>query len=929
MAILSSTGISGFLSSAKATGKQILNKAGKLIPEYVEDFVSGFAGHGWKIWNYRSEIDSENNELKKYKLEIDSLTVRESMTVFELLIQKIRAVKGALSITQASGKVATAVYDEEASEWLLTVEDEMSFAAHDIIRCQSWDNGTLKGYWVEISEIRKIEGVDTIVIPAGEFSGGIGYDKSNNNAECVDKALTDMITPAAGDEIIQFGNSKVANRQSAVYIHADEGGQPAIDILFGITTKSFAGCVKTRIGGDIPGGNGVKGFYCENGMIKGVSNDNITYCIYPNGSAEFGSGSARFDVDRSGHIAGGAISWEWNNEKKKYICTMNDVVLTWDNLSDDTKENLKGEDAVIYELIVSTELFVKHESGHFTPGFVSCDVRKTTGTTSKLMSESDIVADGLSFGWVRDDSGFISMAPGDYVTPDNDCFPIVFYLEKDNVTICSKTVVTVENGMQGYNGENGEDAIYYLIEFEEDGQKVHSISALADGTPKGNALSATLYRVIGDVKQLCNAGKFTIKRGSQVQQVFPLSGSNEFHTISIDYGESTVRSYTITAYDKTNTLIIQSSIQKVLDGRQGEQGIPGSDADVPEWLKKWNGYATEIGSEYIVTPAMFTGKKNPTTNALTGIVQGKECIEIDGKKHSGIFALEDDKLVFSLDPVTKKYLFRGRVEATEGSFSGKVTALSGDIGCFKVMNGNLTGYDKDNVKRIEFTQNKIPKLDELIYDEPEYLKEKVFGGASVIEYDSGNVDNSGMDLDYNDDYIDSDLDYYNRLFWMYDIYDSNHSNPGRVVFKVPFKLIDSGYVTFDIESTISNPYVVNKSSVEIYNSSNRTRVFSYNRTLLDTGDYYLKIILAYDSGELYYAENKAIQVEIKIKSARIEKVIGCNIIGTDGIISRWGANKYLFFNNDTGFEVRFGNFGLKLDSSGIKKCVNGSIWSNL
>lgn len=133
MAILSSTGISGFLSSARATGKQILNKAGKLIPEYIEDFVSGFAGHGWKIWNYRSETDSEDKELKKYKLEIDSITVRESMTVFELLIQKIRAVKGALSITQASGKVATALFDEDTSEWLLTVEDEMSFVAHDII----------------------------------------------------------------------------------------------------------------------------------------------------------------------------------------------------------------------------------------------------------------------------------------------------------------------------------------------------------------------------------------------------------------------------------------------------------------------------------------------------------------------------------------------------------------------------------------------------------------------------------------------------------------------------------------------------------------------------------------------------------------------------------------------------------------------------
>ena len=83
MAILSSTGVSGFLSSAKATGKQILNKAGKLIPEYIEDFVSGFAGHGWKIWNYRTEEDSEGKKLEKYKLEIDSITVRESMTIFE------------------------------------------------------------------------------------------------------------------------------------------------------------------------------------------------------------------------------------------------------------------------------------------------------------------------------------------------------------------------------------------------------------------------------------------------------------------------------------------------------------------------------------------------------------------------------------------------------------------------------------------------------------------------------------------------------------------------------------------------------------------------------------------------------------------------------------------------------------------------------
>ena len=50
MAILQSTGIRGFLVSVKKTGNKVVNSIGKTIDEYTENFLSGFAGHGWKLW---------------------------------------------------------------------------------------------------------------------------------------------------------------------------------------------------------------------------------------------------------------------------------------------------------------------------------------------------------------------------------------------------------------------------------------------------------------------------------------------------------------------------------------------------------------------------------------------------------------------------------------------------------------------------------------------------------------------------------------------------------------------------------------------------------------------------------------------------------------------------------------------------------------
>lgn len=259
MARLGNTGIMGFIASMKRT-------AGVLS----EHFLSGFNGHGWKIWEHKPG---------KYKLETDDILVRGSMTIYELLISQIRAVRGALGITQASGKVKS-VFLNVTENYIITFDETyMSFRANDFIRCQRFAGPGTKHYHVKILSVL----ADAVIIPASEF---VGYDP-----------------PEPGDEVVQFGNETDTTRQSAIYIHADGSGQPAIDVMFGINSKDWSNNIKIRVGGDIPGTDGEKGFYCENGKI--VCKDaggNVMYSLNPDGSGSLAKGGINWDAE-------GVMSW--------------------------------------------------------------------------------------------------------------------------------------------------------------------------------------------------------------------------------------------------------------------------------------------------------------------------------------------------------------------------------------------------------------------------------------------------------------------------------------------------------------------------------------------------------------------------------------------------------------------------------------------
>ena len=178
-------------------------------------FVDGFDGEGWQLW-----IDEDGLS----NLTVDKLTVRQIMTIFELLINKIRSVGGQICVSAANGKINS-------------VSEADGF------------------YWVEVG---------------GVLSGGILVAKEE---------FPESQQPEEGDECVLMGNTKDAKRQNLILISATEDGQPRIDVMDGVSGKSFANALRARLGNldgikddwfpsdNQPHGNGL---YSDNAYLRGT-----------------------------------------------------------------------------------------------------------------------------------------------------------------------------------------------------------------------------------------------------------------------------------------------------------------------------------------------------------------------------------------------------------------------------------------------------------------------------------------------------------------------------------------------------------------------------------------------------------------------------------------------------------------------------------
>lgn len=505
------------------------------------DFASnGFAGSGWA---------AQTAEDGKTYVEADNLRIRGRLTAFELVIEKIRAICGALGISQACGRVKSV--DGDATNYYLVLEGDDThgyggFQANDFIRCQRWTTNGARGYWVRVSFIGSTAGGhdNVLAINRSEFDAAIvepqagevnAYDHVQDVSAHVVQLVTDdlaslitvddgttelfaddsdptvaglMVRPEVGDELVQYGNATDPTRQSAIYIHANGTGQPAIDLLTGITSKSFVGCLACRLGGYLPTGG--FGLYAKNGQIISLSPDGQTthYSLNPDGSFSLGQGAIEYN-GKGDVTIGNNVTIKWGPQSQttykwavsdngtsapgsgwsstfptvvaqgKYIWKRTfypDGTETTELIGFVGKDGVngtpgakgdpgprgpQGDDGAAYYILAPVGSISRTQQGTVTPSYsqktITVEAYRTQGLKSTKFT-------GGKMKWViygDDGSGGTKIAQegtGDTATlVATRATRIEFKLYLDKVEVAQKTIPVVWNGKDGTNGKDGAD----------------------------------------------------------------------------------------------------------------------------------------------------------------------------------------------------------------------------------------------------------------------------------------------------------------------------------------------------------------------------------------------------------------------------------------------------------------------------------------
>nr|DAY92884.1 MAG TPA: tail protein [Caudoviricetes sp.] len=201
------TGLKNGSHTGKITKEGQLQYLSAIIYEFLssETFVPGLLGEGFKIW-----LENGN-----WHIECDNLTVRQTMNIFELLIQKIRSVNGAIVVSQSNGKLSAV--EEVGTQYKLTTGEEFpTFQEGDLVRCQTFAGYQGAGLTFDFTQFAKYD-----------YSGG-AFDSSliDVTPDSISFNLND--TGNSGFAFYKFSESSPTPIEIPSFTLTLEGGYPGM-----------------------------------------------------------------------------------------------------------------------------------------------------------------------------------------------------------------------------------------------------------------------------------------------------------------------------------------------------------------------------------------------------------------------------------------------------------------------------------------------------------------------------------------------------------------------------------------------------------------------------------------------------------------------------------------------------------------------------
>ena len=209
-----------------------------------QDFVSAFLGGlGWAI--QKKEVENAAGEIEtKYSLEIDNISVRGSLRVFEMIISQLLGENGNRFF---SDMMEVDHYDPMTGKvWLNTRNGKLynPFRVGDIIMVQQYNgNPSAENNWY----VTKNYELRITAVGIGSQEGAdrldwVTFDRFQSHDDA-----TPAVLIQEGDTFVRFDNDRDERRKGVITMMSVGDNTPYMDILYGLKTDP-SHAMKGRVG---------------------------------------------------------------------------------------------------------------------------------------------------------------------------------------------------------------------------------------------------------------------------------------------------------------------------------------------------------------------------------------------------------------------------------------------------------------------------------------------------------------------------------------------------------------------------------------------------------------------------------------------------------------------------------------------------------